>query len=485
VSPPGKPESFLRGGFRLACRATIEKSEGEIHIRTLKRGALQIAKRGMYGRPGQLSTTPTLLPNSATAAAARPAASGERPRLGLAVDAGTTTVVCRLVDLTSHAVLSDYAFENPQVFAGSDVMARIAYDGEDGHGRQRKALAAAVNQGIKSFDCDYRDIVEVAIVGNTTMRDIVFGLDVQPIGQKPYRSVTETEMLFGRRHTTALSSPARKIGLMVNRDARAYGAPLLGSHVGADAAACLSVLPLEVENAGVVALMDIGTNTEIVLSDGKRTLTASCPAGPAFEGKGITCGMPAFEGAMDRIAIEDGGRISWSTISNAPAQGICGSGLISLLGELKRTGLMNELGRLTPHADRFIIDPASDIHLSEGDISELAQAKGAHWAGLAILANDIGIGTADISHLFLAGGFSQYLDVDHARRIGLIPNIADDRITVAGNLAIEGATRLLVSQADRTVLDSAAKRVEHIELESSPDFFDLFVEGCHFKPMDV
>jgi uncharacterized 2Fe-2S/4Fe-4S cluster protein (DUF4445 family) len=282
--------------------------------------------------------------------------------------------------------------------------------------------------------------------------------------------------------STSLIETGRRCLLPIHPRARVYGAPIISGHVGADAAACMLAVNLLHEDR-LVAIMDIGTNTELIVGNRHRILAASCPAGPAFEGGAISCGMPALDGAIEDVAIGDDGRFRLGVIGGGRAQGICGSGLIDTLAELRRTGRMNEMGRFEDGLDRIVLDEQADVFLSEGDVNELAQAKGANVAGLRTVVDQYGIGFDDIEVFYLAGGFGRHIEVDAARRIGLIPNLPDDRIVRIGNAAIEGASMALLSRAKRAQLEAAVRRVEHCRLETHPDFFDFFVFGCQFTPV--
>jgi uncharacterized 2Fe-2S/4Fe-4S cluster protein (DUF4445 family) len=320
----------------------------------------------------------------------------------------------------------------------------------------------------------------MVVVGNSTMRDLFFAQNVYSIGQNPYRSITEIEMAEGKRTTTSLTSTGRRCLLPIHPNARVYGAPIISGHVGADAAACMLAVQIAQEDR-LVAIMDIGTNTELIVGNKHRILAASCPAGPAFEGGAIACGMPALEGAIEDVTIEDG-KINYRVIGDSAPQGICGSGLVALMSELLRTGRMNELGRFTDDERRITLAPG--VFFSEADVNELAQAKGANVAGLHVVFGEYGIEFDDIDVFYLAGGFGRHLRVDAARRIGLIPNIDESKIVQAGNAAIEGASIALLAKTKRQELEALVKRVEHCRLETHPRFFDFFVEGCQFKPVE-
>jgi uncharacterized 2Fe-2S/4Fe-4S cluster protein (DUF4445 family) len=234
----------------------------------------------------------------------------------------------------------------------------------------------------------------------------------------------------------------------------------------------------------LIAIMDIGTNTELILGNKDRILAASCPAGPAFEGGAISCGMPGLTGAIEDISLNGDGAFHFNVIGNVPPEGICGSGLVDLMSELVRTGQMNEMGRFEDGLSRVTVDPQHSINFFESDVNELAQAKGANVAGLQTVFSNYGLKFDDIDVFYLAGGFGRHLKIDAARRIGLVPNLPDSKFAQVGNAAIEGACIALLSMSKRRELEELVKRVEHCRLETHPQFFDFFVEGCQFKAVD-
>jgi uncharacterized 2Fe-2S/4Fe-4S cluster protein (DUF4445 family) len=265
--------------------------------------------------------------------------------------------------------------------------------------------------------------------------------------------------------------------------ARVYGGPIVSGHVGADAAACMLAVDLAHEDR-LIAIMDIGTNTELVVGNRHRILAASCAAGPAIEGGAISCGMPALDGAIEEIVIDEDGQFRVGVIGNIAPTGICGSGLVDLTSELLRTGRTNDMGRFENQASRITIDEKHGISFLESDANELAQAKGANVAGLHTVLSSYGVQFDDIDVVYLAGGFGRHLDVAAAKRIGLVPNLPDAKFVQIGNAAIEGASITLLSQSKRAEHEALVKTVEHCRLETHPRFFDFFVEGCQFKPVE-
>ena len=198
--------------------------------------------------------------------------------------------------------------------------------------------------------------------------------------------------------------------------------------------------------------------------------------------------MPAacrrLDGAIEEVAIGNDGAFKLRTIGDLPPEGLCGSGLVDLMSELLRTGQMNDMGRFEDDVRRITLDRERNIFFLESDVNELAQAKGANVAGLHVVFSSYGIDFDDIDVLYLAGGFGRHLNVEAAQRIGLVPSLPAGKIVQAGNAAIEGATIALLSGSKREGLEALVKKVEHCRLETHPRFFDFFVEGCQFKPVE-
>ena len=478
-------EDHLPEGFRLSCRARF-RGPGEVRAHTMRRGGLRILEHSeQLAKASDSPLGPRFVRSGETLLRDHePVGRIDGPPLGLAVDLGTTTVVLRLEDLESGRTLALQSFENPQRFGGSDIMARIRYDTDNPGKLLQRVLLGYLTRAIESFPADPGTIVDVAIAGNTTMRDLFFGLDVETVGQLPYRSSTEHALRAGERDTTSLEVTARRLRLPLHPEALVYGLPLVSSHVGADAAAALLATGMA-DSDRVSACMDIGTNTEVFVGHRDRVVAASCPAGPAFEGGGVLCGVPALEGAIEHVALDSEGIVELQVIGDQTPIGICGSGLVDLLSELKRTGRMNAQGRFggaQEDCGDFIVDEEHRIVFSERDINELAQAKGANAAGLMIAADAFGTPLHEIDRFYLAGGFGRHLEIAAARRIGLIPDLPDERIVQVGNASLEGATRVLRSSRARRELERLVRRVEHVSLETHPDFFDHFVDGCQFEP---
>ncbi len=490
LTPLAEPERHLNGKFRLSCQTFVAAPSGRVRCHTMRRGQMRIERHAL-GLPASHRDFP--LEPAVTRAGDRILIDGvevERstaPIHGLAMDLGTTTVVLRLLDLETGELIADTSFENPQRFGGAEVMSRIAYDTEHPGRLLMRTLAGYLSHAIEKFPVDPRTIYEMVVVGNSTMRDLFFRQSVYSIGQTPYRSITEIEMGQGKRTTTSLVQTGERSLLPIHPKARVYGAPIISGHVGADAAAAMLAVDLAHEER-LIALMDIGTNTELIVGNRHRILAASCPAGPAFEGGAIACGMPALEGAIEEVRIAEDGSFRIGVIGNGQPEGICGSGLVDTLSELLRTGRMNAMGRFEDGASRVVLHEnereGKSVFLLESDVNELAQAKGANVAGLHVVFSSYGIDFERIDAFYLAGGFGRHLNVEASKRIGLIPAVDSAKIVQAGNVAIEGAAIALLNRRKRQELEELVKRVEHCRLETHPSFFEFFVEGCQFKPVE-
>ncbi len=366
-------EKFLKDPFRLACQTKITDLCAEISYQPLRRTPRILTE----GRP--VDPQPNLSENACVPEVTdNRHASIRSHELGLAIDIGTTTIVIKVIDLETERTVVTASFANPQGFAGSDIMHRISYAASQYTSELQRAIVNAINSEIRMVARNYgfrrTQVTQVVVAGNPTMRDILFGLDVQALGQRPYRSTVEAEFRTGLRTSTALEAPARQLGLHFNPRAYVLSLPIIGSHVGADTAACLLAIGMADLDQPVM-LVDVGTNTEVVVGHRDRMIACSCPAGPAFEGGSITYGMPAYEGAIEALTW-DNGNFSYRTIGDIPAEGICGSGFIDLLAELRRNSMITPKGVFTVDRRLKQIDvvPGS-ITFSRADASTLAQAK--------------------------------------------------------------------------------------------------------------
>ena len=482
-------EMFLKDPFRLACQAKIVSTKEKLSFRPRNR-ARKILTDSFLPKTFELSNNFIISSNGVEKKENDTFVKlldKESDIYGLAIDVGTTTVAINLVNLLTGEILLTSSYENPQVFGGSDVINRISYDSTKFKGELHKAIISSVNfeigEMIKPLKIRRRQILEVTIVGNTTMRDIFFDLNVETIGLKPYKSSIEFDYINNKVESTELKRSAKEMGIRINPKGLIYSPPLIASHIGSDVSAGL-ISSSFFDNDSNKLFIDIGTNTEVVIGNSKKMSAASCPAGPAFEGGEVTFGMPGYDGAIEKVKWNDGG-ITFQTIGNSEPLGICGSGLIDLLSEMKKKKYMNDLGQFKNQENELIIDKENNILISRKDVSALAQAKAANVCGQALTIKDYGISINDLDTVYLAGGFASYIDVDNAKEIGFILNFPEDKIVKIGNSALNGATHLLLSDQARNKLVKYVKQINHLELETKTEFFDYFVEGCQFKKINL
>ncbi|HMA04744.1 MAG TPA: ASKHA domain-containing protein, partial [Methanomicrobiales archaeon] len=332
------------------------------------------------------------------------------------------------------------------------------------------AVVGAVNNLLACGAVRPDHIYEMTVSGNSVMRDLFLGRAVDRLGVFPFEPLS----------TSAVNTGASGLGIAIHPGGNVYALPLIGHFVGADTLALILATEMH-EREEVTMAIDIGTNTEIALGNRDRILVTSCASGPAFEGSGIACGTGSVEGAIQRVEIAAGGRISSETIGDGPPVGICGSGLIDSLAGLLEHGIIDRTGKFTGGRERFTLaegDPA--VYLDGRDLDSLKLAKAAVAAGAKILLDRAGIGADSISRLFLAGAFGTYIDVAHAKRIGMLPDVPLEKVMKVGNASVEGAAMVLLSRECREKAEELAGRITHVSLEQDPSFQDRFVEELAF-----
>ena len=420
-------------------------------------------------------------------------------KFGLAIDIGTTSVVSSLMELESGEQLASVSSLNPQAVFGGDLMSRIAFAQFDASNLRKlqMRIIGLLNQHIEQIVSDSgvlaKWIYKVVIVGNTCMHHLLLGIDPSYVGLAPYAPVM--------RHPLVL--PARELHLKVNAEARVCLLPLVAGFVGADAVAVALATRIG-ETPELRIAVDIGTNGEVLLGSRERLWACSAPAGPALEGAQVRHGMRAALGAIDRVAL-DGGDLRLHTIGDAPAQGICGSGIIDAIAALLDAGIVDWTGlidvdgrdRLPPALrervtvrgeERLVIlarpGEAGAVHeivLTQDDVRQVQLCKGAIASGVAMLQHVAGVRDEQVRELMLAGGFGNYLGITSALRIGIIPaTLPESKIRYVGNAAALGAQLALVSEVERRRAETIAASIEHVSLAAHPDFQDIFVECMNF-----
>ncbi|HZO43936.1 MAG TPA: ASKHA domain-containing protein [Methylomirabilota bacterium] len=418
-------------------------------------------------------------------------------KFGLAIDVGTTSVVTTLVELESGEQLASVSSLNPQAVFGGDLMSRIAF-AQFNPANLRKLhtrIVGLLNQHIEQICRESgvlaKWIYKIVVVGNTCMHHILLGIDPSHVGLAPYAPVM--------RHPVILS--ARELFLKVAPEARVCFLPLVAGFVGADAVG-VTLATRIYESPEIRVAVDIGTNGEVLLGSRDRLWACSAPAGPALEGAQIRHGMRGALGAIDRVTVDDD--IHVHTIGEADALGICGSGIIDLLAGLLDRGVIDWTGLIQVDArdslppklaarvvmrgeERQVIvlrpgeaGARQEIVLTQDDVRQVQLAKGAIASGVMMLQHVAGVADDAIAELMLAGGFGNYVSIDSALRIGLIPPLPRERIRYVGNAASLGAQLCLVSETERARAETIATRIEHVSLAAHPDFEGIFVDCMNF-----
>jgi uncharacterized 2Fe-2S/4Fe-4S cluster protein (DUF4445 family) len=427
-------------------------------------------------------------------------------RYAIAFDLGTTTVVGTLLDVGTGTPLAVASVLNEQQPFGGDVITRISATMMDEQALGRlQAAAGATLAGVAARVCreagvDPTQVYEVAVAGNATMTALALGIAPEPLGVAPF-------VMSSAQPPSVLAS---EVGLSLHPRARAYFFPALGAYVGGDIVAGMLATGMD-RDKRTRLFIDVGTNCEIVLSDGETILSTAAPAGPAFEGGAIRCGMRAADGAIEVVKVDphasgDDPAVTLGVIGDVEPRGLCGSGLVDAVAELVRVGLLDSSGRLVPDeaahdiapalADRlarigeervFVLHrpepdtaPAECVYLSQRDVRELQFAKAAISTGWSLLLEQLGLEHRDVQQVLLAGSFGTYLSPASAVRIGLVPRLPVLRIVAAGNVAGEGAKMALLSVRERAGALALLEEVTYVELSDRPDFNDAFVEQLAF-----
>ncbi len=414
---------------------------------------------------------------------------------GIALDIGTTTIAAQLVDLLNGAVLGVGASHNNQAKYGEDVISRIIFAcNRDGMSPLHQTVIDGVNALIDGLlvkhGVRYESVTALVAAGNTTMTHLFLGFEPCTIRIEPY---IPTANLFP-------STTAAALNLNIQPQAKIVCIPGVSSYVGGDITA--GVLASGICNSPrISALIDIGTNGEIVIGNNEWLVCCSASAGPAFEGSGTRCGMRATRGAIQQIAIRDS-HVEYKTIGEARPRGICGSGLIDTIAELFRHGIIDPNGKFTKETGHprirvsddvaeFVLAPGDetetgkDVVITENDISNLIKSKGAIMAAIQTLLESVDLSPRDLEQICVAGGFGNYLDVEKAIIIGLIPDVAPERVQFIGNSSLTGARMALLSTHALEKSKSLARHMTYFELSVNPSFMDRFVASLFLPHTDI
>ena len=413
---------------------------------------------------------------------------------GVAIDIGTTTVVCALIDMHTGKELANASMINAQKHFGLDVLTRITYELEhplDGVEKLRGAIVESINDMIQDI-CGQagvlkEQIYEITVGANCTMMHMLLGIDATPIGRAPYAPM----------FVKSKDIPADSIGIHAAKGARLYCLPSVSAYIGADIVAGAYVCELEKEK-GNVLFIDIGTNGEIVLSSHGKLLCCSCAAGPALEGMNISSGMRAAEGAIEDVEITEEG-VKLKVIGDEPPIGVCGSGILAVVKELLKSGLVHKDGafikkdkleetdyrypmiQLDGRKREFIMTESPEkLLITQGDVRQVQLAKGAILSGFIALLNKAGIQMEDLDKVMIAGQFGAHLPADSLTGTGILPQEVEDRLVYVGNSSKTGAYMALMSAKVKREMEELAHNMDYMELGATQGYERLFSDCLIF-----
>ena len=416
--------------------------------------------------------------------------------LGLAIDIGTTSVSVQLVSLADARVIVTRTDYNQQVACGTDIISRINYAGQP---KRLEELRTRVLQTINDLIAQVSDEEEVnsseicncSISGNTTMIHLLLGLKPEYIRLEPYTP-------------TLLEDPqltAAEIKLNIHPEALVLIAPGIGSYVGGDITAGLLCTNIVTESEQTCFFIDIGTNGELVIGNSDFALACACSAGPAFEGGGIKHGMRAARGAIEKVEINpETGIATCETIDNAIPKGICGSGMISLLAGLLKSGWMDSAGKLNRdrHTTAIIIEgrqakyritqqgnESESIEISEAEIENILRAKAAIFSACSLMLKQVDLDFVDLDRIYIAGGFGHFLDLENAIAIGLLPDVPREKFLYIGNASLMGSYMTLLSQEHQQKQTELTRRITYVELSSDPGYMDQYTAALFLPHTDL
>ncbi len=445
-------------------------------------------------REGNWTTTVTLLHESPGVTRIIRVEPGDTaPRnLAVAVDVGTTTICAELLDIVTGETIAAATDYNGQIGLGDDVITRMDHARKpEGREALRKAVVASlngvINELLQRSGADRSDVSLVTAAGNTVMIHLLLGIETRHLRAAPYAPALNRVPFLG----------AADLGIDLGDHARLRALPMVASYVGGDITAGVLATGIN-RRADLVLFIDIGTNGEIVLGNGEWMMTASCSAGPAFEGGGIRHGMRATFGAIEELRIDPAtGETVVFTMGNEKPKGICGSGIINIVAELLECGVLEPNGKFRPdetsprlrpgkdgmeyllvEAERSGID--GDIVITEADIDNFMRAKGALYAGYMTLLESVGLGRGDLGQIIVAGAFGGYLDIEKSIVVGLFPDIPLERFSFVGNGSLAGARLCALSGEMLEEADRVAAAMTNVELSDNRSFMDHYVAALFF-----
>jgi len=421
--------------------------------------------------------------------------NGTAQLLGLSIDIGTTSIVAYLVDMSDGSILAAASGHNRQAVCGDDVINRIVCSEKNGVKKLSTMALATINglisEAVGSVNANSGQIRNVVLSGNTTMIHLLLQIEPRYIRREPYiPAVSEFPIL-----------KAGDIGLKVNPMAAVFVMPSPAGYVGGDIVSGLLYAGFHRETP-LTLFIDVGTNGEIVLGNKEWLMTASCSAGPAFEGGGVRWGMRAEEGAIEKVSIDPETLVpEYSTVGDFPARGICGSGMIDLIAEMLLTGVIDQSGKFVNRSHprikqekevtAYIVEFADhtgieeDIIFTESDIDNIIRSKAAVYAGFIVLLNHAGLDFSMVDKMIITGGFGQYLNIERAVTIGLLPDIERSRFQYLGNSSVAGAYMALMSDEFRKEAGRISNSMTYIDFSSNSRFMDEFTSALFLPHTDM
>ncbi len=422
----------------------------------------------------------------------------DTPPYGIALDIGTTTVVVGLVDLITGNMVRQAGTFNRQANMGDDVISRIVYTEEekDGLAKIQEVVIETINDLLdevyegEGITAD--DVSVMMVAANTTMIHLFLGIESSFIRREPY--------IPGAAAVPVIK--AKDLGLKIAGDGEVTCFPAVASYVGGDIVSGALLTGIEKQEE-IWLFIDIGTNGEMVLGNNEWLMCCACSAGPAFEGGGITYGMRAMDGAIEKVDIDQDNdySVSYATVNNASPVGICGSGLIDCLSKLRKAGIINRQGKMQKvdtwrmrqgeEGPEFVLASAAesginkDITISEADVENLIRAKGAVFAGIRVMLNKMQLPVEVISKILIGGGFGNYLNLRDSIRIGLLPDMAAEQYEFIGNSSLKGAHKALLSRNTFEHSVELGRSLTYLELSDGNEFYDEYVQAMFLPHTDM
>ena len=408
--------------------------------------------------------------------------SKKKKNYGLAVDIGTTTIAVSLVDMNNGIDLYSASGYNRQGIRGDDVLSRMEYASDGGTEELRRLVTDAINDLTDSFEgkkFTKDDITAAYISGNTTMIHLFIGEDPSPMRIPPYQPVIKEKEITGKESM-----------LRVNGDARVICMPSPASYVGGDVTSDIINSGMDISEE-LSLLTDVGTNGEVALGNKDVMLVCSSSAGPSFEGGKMTSGMMARPGAIDSFKIVDDGRFIFTVIAGIEPKGICGSGLIDILAQLFLNGHIDKKGKFTGKADiretdeNRLLTIADGVYISEDDIRNAVLTKAAIYSASASLVRGLGVSMNDLKNIYVAGSFGNFINMESAITIGMLPDVPRERFVYLGNASLAGAKQALLSASVRKRIDDVFGRMTYVDLGSDPAFSDEYMSALFIPHTDA